>query len=219
MAQKEWGITHVIWDFNGTVLDDVDICIACIDRMLGKRGLPLLRSREEYHRYFRFPVIDYYRAVGLDLAREDYYTVLAPEWISHYLELEPQCGLVPGVLSVMQTLQAAGIRQVLLSATRREQLIQQVERLGMTGQFDELYGNDNIHAASKAHLAHAWMQAHPGARPLFVGDTEHDAEVADAVGAPCVLYTGGHQSASRLALCQKPLIGHMEELLAVEYFG
>lgn len=212
MAQKGYEITHLIWDFNGTVLDDVDICIASIDRMLAKRGLPLLQSREVYHSYFRFPVIDYYRAVGLDLEREDYYTVLAPEWIGYYLEAEPRCGLVPGVLPVMQDMRAAGIRQVLLSATRQEQLVAQVSRLGIADQFDELYGNDNIHAASKTHLARAWVDAHPGARPLFVGDTEHDAEVADAVGAPCILYTGGHQSAARLALCGKKMIGDMREL-------
>lgn len=212
MEQRKCGFTHLIWDFNGTVLDDVDVCISCIDRMLQRRGLPLLRSREVYHSYFRFPVIEYYRAVGLDLEKEDYYTVLAPEWIGYYMEAEPRCGLVPGVLPVMQEMRAAGIRQVLLSATRREQLVAQVSRLGIADQFDEVYGNDNIHAASKTHLAHAWVDAHPGARPLFVGDTEHDAEVADAVGAPCVLYTGGHQSAARLALCGKKMIGDMREL-------
>ena len=33
---------------------------------------------------------------------------------------------------------------------------------------------------------------------VMIGDTQHDAEVAAAIGAKCVLYTGGHQSRALL---------------------
>ena len=36
----------------------------------------------------------------------------------------------------------------------------------------------------------------------MIGDTDHDAEAAKAMGTKCVLYTGGHQSRRRLeAVC------------------
>lgn len=206
-------ITHLIWDFNGTVLDDVQVCIDSINRMLEKRGLSCFADPDAYRECFRFPVIDYYRAVGLDMEAEDYYTVLAPEWVANYLEEEPRCGLVPGVLAAVQAAREAGLGQILLSATREDQLREQVERLGVTDLFDELCGNDNIHAAGKVHLVRAWLERHPGARPLFIGDTEHDAEVADAVGAPCILYTGGHQSERRLSRLGKPLLRDMNDLV------
>lgn len=204
--------SHLIWDFNGTVLDDVDICIECINRMLSKRGLPVFSDREQYRSSFRFPVIDYYRAVGLDLEREDYYTVLAPEWVAYYRAFETQCGTVTGARDVLHRMKAAGMRQVLLSATREDQLREQVDRLGVSGCFDEIVGNNNIHAAGKIHLVSTWMQSHPGARPLFIGDTVHDAEAADSAGADCVLYTGGHQSIQWLARTGKPLIQSLKEL-------
>lgn len=206
------GITHLIWDFNGTILDDVQVCIDSINRMLAKRGLPCFADPDAYRACFRFPVIDYYRAVGLDMEAEDYYTVLAPEWVANYMEEESSCGTVPGVLAAVQSARAAGLGQILLSATREDQLREQVERLGIADLFDELCGNDNIHAAGKVHLVRAWLECHPGARPLFIGDTEHDAEVADAVGAPCILYVGGHQSESRLARLGKPLLRDMNDL-------
>ena len=212
--------THLIWDFNGTVLDDVDVCMECINRMLVKRGLPVFSEREQYRNCFRFPVIDYYRAVGLDLEREDYYTVLAPEWITYYRASEMRCGTVSGVRDALLRMREAGIRQVLLSATREDQLHEQANRLGIACCFDEIVGNNNIHAAGKTHLVRAWTRSNPDAHPLFIGDTVHDAEVADAVGADCVLYTGGHQSVQRLSGTGKPLIQRMEELdklvLAVE---
>lgn len=204
--------SHIIWDFNGTILDDVDICIECINRMLGKRGLPVFSDREQYRNCFRFPVIDYYRAVGLNMEQEDYYTVLAPEWVAYYRASEIRCGTVPGVQDALLRMKEAGMKQVLLSATREDQLHEQVDRLGLSGYFKEIVGSNNIHAAGKIHLVRAWMQSHPDARPLFIGDTVHDAEVADSVGADCVLYTGGHQSVQRLSGAGKPLIQRMEEL-------
>ena len=35
-------ITTIVWDWNGTLLNDVDLCLHTINRLLGKRELPLL---------------------------------------------------------------------------------------------------------------------------------------------------------------------------------
>ena len=84
--------THVIWDFNGTVLDDVRACINSMNALLAARGLPLL-TEERYKKVFGFPVEEYYGRLGLDLAAEDFKTVLAPEWVEQYLKtaIAPPC--------------------------------------------------------------------------------------------------------------------------------
>ena len=74
--------THIIWDFNGTVLDDVEAGIRSVNDMLAARGLPVITSVAQYRELFSFPVIDYYRRLGLDVEKEDYYTILAPLWVS-----------------------------------------------------------------------------------------------------------------------------------------
>lgn len=205
--------THLIWDFNGTILDDVQLGIDCVNRMLAPRGLPTLPSVEAYHAVFGFPIDEYYRRLGFDFEKEDYDTVLAPEWVAHYLAGEPACGMNPGVVETISAVEALGVPQLVLSASRREQLLGQLSRLGITHRFEEVLGLDNIHARSKRHLALAWQEAHPHANPLFVGDTTHDAEVAAALGADCVLYAGGHQSAALLATTGCPVIHRMEELV------
>ena len=58
----------------------------------------------------------------------------------------------------------------------------QLNRLGIRGEFAEVIGLDNIHARSKKAQALEWKARNPDARPLFVGDTLHDADVAAAVG-------------------------------------
>lgn len=207
--------THLIWDFNGTVLDDVRLGIRCVNIMLEKRGLPTLDSVEAYQKAFGFPIDAYYRRLGFDFEKEDYETVLAPEWVAHYLAGEPHCGMNPGVRETMEAVTAMEVPQIMLSASKLEQLESQLDRLGIRNVFDEVLGLDNIHARSKAFLALAWKERNPRACPLFVGDTGHDAEVAAAIGADCVLYTGGHQSEAQLSGLGYPLIHDLRELISL----
>ena len=206
--------THLVWDFNGTILDDVQLCIHCVNDMLAARGLAVIPDGAAYREIFGFPIDDYYTRLGFDFEKEDYDTVLAPEWVAKYLAGEGDCVVMPGVRETIQAVKALGIPQVVLSASNLEQLRGQLARLGLLDEFEEVIGLDNIHARSKKAQALEWMAAHPHARPLFVGDTEHDAAVADAVGADCLLYTGGHQSSGRLSTCGKILITEIPQLLS-----
>jgi phosphoglycolate phosphatase len=116
------------------------------------------------------------------------------------------------VPAALRTLRERGLRQVILSASKQTQLEDQLARLGLAGEFEEVLGLDNIHARSKKALAVAWKERNPHARPLFLGDTEHDADVADAIGAPCILWAGGHQDTARLSALGKPVITSLSEL-------
>lgn len=206
--------THVIWDFNGTILDDIDLGIESVNVMLKKRSLPVIPNRDYYRRIMRFPIIDYYRELGFDFDKEDYYTILAPEWVALYMDGEASCGMMDGVLDTLQAIKAFGIPQIILSASNREQLVYQVKRLGIQDYFDEILGLDNIFAKSKTILAQDFLSRHPGAKPLCVGDTDHDAQLMQVLGADGLLYAGGHQDKERLCACGLPMIERIEEILA-----
>ena len=75
--------TAVIWDFNGTIADDIDLGIGAVNKMLAERGLPSLSTREEYRAKLRFPIKDYYADLGFDFSKEPY-EKLAHEWIALY---------------------------------------------------------------------------------------------------------------------------------------
>ncbi len=204
--------THLVWDFNGTILDDIQLGIDCVNVMLKKRSLPTLDSVEAYRAIMRFPVIDYYKDLGFNMEEEDYYQILAPEWVAMYLSGEPNCGMMDGVMEVLEAAKAAGVKQMVISATKTDQLLSQLDRLGIRGYFDEILGLDNFYAASKTALAEAWRKEHPEAVVLSVGDTDHDGDLADVLGADCLLYTGGHQSKERLLTRNKTLIDHIGEI-------
>ena len=195
--------THLVWDFNGTILDDVDLGINSVNPMLASRGLPTV-DVESYRAHFGFPVKDYYRYLGFDFDRDDYDTILAPEWVAHYRAGERDCPLHPGIRETMAAVSDHGIRQILLSASHRVQLCDQLAYYDLATAFEEVLALDNIHAQSKQALAIAWRTRNPTARPLFL---------ARAVGADCILYTGGHQSRDRLLACGCPLIDRLEDVL------
>jgi phosphoglycolate phosphatase len=72
-------LKSIIWDWNGTLLNDLDFCISTINILLKKRELPLL-NHYSYKEVFSFPVKDYYQAVGFDFSKEDF-AIPAQEFI------------------------------------------------------------------------------------------------------------------------------------------
>lgn len=199
----------LIWDFNGTILDDVKTGIDSVNVLLEKRGLPLIDGVEKYHAVFGFPIIEYYKRLGFDFEKESY-DALAHEWVDVYNELVKKAPLRDGVLTALEEIKRFGIPQIILSATEKNMLISQVKSLGIYDYFDEILGMDNIYAYSKRKMAVEWMQKRNIKNALMVGDTTHDAEVAASMGADCVLVSGGHQSNKTLSLCKNPIVNISE---------
>ena len=204
--------THIIWDFNGTLFADVDAGIESVNTMLRERSLPEIGSVDAYREIFRFPVIDYYRDLGFDFDAEPF-DVLAPIWIDLYNKNSADAPLQEGSIEALETFREMGVSQLLLSATEINMLKGQLGTLGITEYFDAIMGLDNIHAHSKKAIALDWMEKNPSARPLFIGDSLHDAEVASAVGGDCALVANGHQSSQRLRESGFPVFSSLPDLL------
>ncbi|MFK3678975.1 HAD family hydrolase [Microbacterium sp. NPDC090218] len=59
-------IRVVCWDWNGTLLDDAEICREVMNSVLEEHALDPLADGRAYRSVFRFPIRDFYRSVGLD---------------------------------------------------------------------------------------------------------------------------------------------------------
>ncbi len=192
--------THVIWDFNGTIYNDVDACIACANHLLTSHGLKPLASKEEYRQKFGFPIIEYYTRLGFDFTKLSY-DELAVEWVEDYMARSASARVYDDIPAVLDAVRKRGLEQWILSATESDMLKGQLESLGILSRFHGVLGMDTIHAYSKEQIGVAWRCAHPEAKALMVGDTDHDAQVAAAMGIDCVLVAKGHQSKERLQQC------------------
>ena len=189
--------THIIWDWNGTLLDDVAWCMTSINVMLKKRGLPVLDSVEAYHRVFGFPVIDYYRRVGFDFEKESF-EKLAAEYIELYHDTKSEASLFAEAKETLAEFQNKGIHQIVLSASELKNLLSQMKPFDIYVFFDEVLGIPDIFATSKLDLGKAYIKRTQPERAVLIGDTKHDKEVADALGVECILVANGHQSKNAL---------------------
>lgn len=197
----------VLWDWNGTLLDDLDLCIQCLNQLLERWGYAQRYDLNQYRSIFGFPVRDYYRTAGFDFDRHPF-DVLAQDYMEHYLPAAQQCGLCAGALQALTALKAAGIPQVVLSASPQSVLEEQVAQRGLSGFFDKLLGQNDIYAHSKVETGLRFMatQSIDPAQVVMIGDTLHDFETAQAMGTQCVLCAQGHHSTQRLQTTGAPVL-------------
>lgn len=188
----------VIWDFNGTLIDDVDPVVRSVNTQLKARGLPEL-TLERYREVFGFPVADYYRTIGLDPEAESIDT-LSDEFHTAYVPMLMHCSLHDGIVEALETFRRAGARQFVLSAMEETALRAVIGHLGVAGSFEAVYGLAHLNADSKLSRGRDLLRDHSidPERSVLIGDTDHDAEVAVALGLGIVLVAGGHQSEARL---------------------
>ena len=201
-----------MWDFNGTIFDDVGAGIDAVNKMLSERGLNVIESRERYKEIFDFPIEEYYRGLGFDFDKEPY-EYLAPIWVDLYNRNAEHAELCRGVKETMESVREMGVEQSVLSACELGMLNRYLKKLGVDVYLSEVMGLDNIHARSKLALAYEWIEKNKDARVLMIGDTTHDYETARALGADCVLYAGGHQCREKLEKCSCPVINEIEEII------
>lgn len=204
----------IIWDWNGTLLDDLHLSVRIINQLLAKRALPAL-STERYREVFTFPVKDYYRRIGFDFESEPF-EIPAREFIDIYNRDVPDCGLQNGATDVLQILQSKNVRQLILSAMEQEPLIENVKQNDIFPFFEMIRGLDNHYAASKIDNGKQLLEdvAVSPEKVLLIGDTIHDFEVAEAIGCHCLLVANGHQSHERLSETGCEVLDSLSEIPA-----
>lgn len=192
-------ISTVIWDWNGTLLDDLHLSVRIINQLLEKRSLPAL-SKDRYREVFTFPVKDYYQEIGFDFDKEPF-EIPAREYIDIYNRDVSGCGLQTGATDVLQKLQSKAVKQLILSAMEQKPLVENVKQNNIFPFFEMIRGLDNHYAASKIENGKQLIKdvAVSPEHVLLIGDTIHDFEVAEAIGCQCLLVANGHQSHERLA--------------------
>ncbi len=205
------GYKHILWDWNGTLFNDVDLCHSLINELLIEHSLPAI-TLERYREIFTFPVKDYYEKAGLDLSNNSF-EELGKQWMKQYELRKSDSSLFPFTLNVLEKIKECNIEQSILSAYSEESLNTIVEQYGVAHYFNYLAGLDNIYATSKVEIGKELMKKIGNGKGsvLMIGDTVHDFEVASEIGAECVLIANGHQCKERLVRYGVEVINSMED--------
>ena len=208
-------IDTIVWDWNGTLLDDIDVSIETINVLLANRNLPLL-NKENYLNVFGFPVQDYYERIGFNFEEEPF-DIPAHEYIEGYASAVKQASLHAEVRELLKWFNGQKYRQFILSASEKNSLEMLIEHYGIKQWFISVAGLNNHYAQSKEEIGIRLMkdQRIRPEKTCLIGDTVHDFEVAQAMGCHCILIANGHQSYERLVKTGTTVLYHLSELKAV----
>lgn len=206
-------ITTILWDFNGTVMDDMGASVGAVNAMLQKRNLPLI-SEEWYTLHLIMPLEAFYASVGFDMQKERI------EEVSE--EFQRECKkfsrpVFPEVLAAMEQFKNAGLRQLLFSSLHHDLLVAQAKERGIADYFEGIVGRQDRSLGGKEAAVRTYLDQHniDPRQVLIVGDLTTDADMARYVGSPCALICKGHQHREILEKTDAYVLNNAAEIVAL----
>lgn len=210
--------THLVWDWNGTLLDDVKAVIGATNAAFGEIGLEPI-TLERYRELYCIPIPRFYERLMGRLPTDAEWAVMDEAFHRHYTDQRVGCGLTDGVEELLREWQLSGRSQSLLSMYGHEQLIPVVRGYGIESHFIRVDGRTGPSGGTKAvHMERHLVALAGVASPehtVVIGDAVDDALAAAHVGARAVLYTGGSHSRSSLESAGVPVVDSLAEAVEV----
>lgn len=199
----------VIWDWNGTLADDVGASLRAVNDSLQARNMAPI-DLGAYHSYIDTPIIRFYEHL-FDLNQVPM-EILSREFHAGYEKYFS--GLQKGAEELLKVLRDQGTIQVLLSSSNQQIILRDTEKLGVRKYFDLILGAQDYAAGSKIQRGIDFMsqQSFLPETAVMIGDTLHDFEAAEAMGTKCILFSGGHQGKADLMTAGVPVVDDFEEL-------
>ena len=211
-------IKYVIWDWNGTLIDDAWLFVELMNEELNVRNLPQI-TVDDYRHCFTFPVKKYYEVLGFDFQQEDFKEV-GYQFIQKFKKRKFEANLFEHSADILAFTKKLNIKQSIVSAQENNLLNQTVKHYQIQHYFDTISGISHYYADDKIKLAQSVRKKIPydNREIVLIGDSVHDFEVAEALGVKCILFSKGHYSKKRLLRCDCPIIDNHRELEKI-YFS
>ena len=183
---------HIFWDFNGTIIDDVNNALGCVNDLLDRKGRPHI-TLKDYYNYVETPIIGFYRHIFPP--EELDFEEISRDYHIDYAKRIDETHLADGAYELMHKLKAEGIHQYIVTANIIDEAKALIEKFGIDDCVDVIIGAENTLAESKTERAIKLFDSLNIDRndAIFIGDTLHDLETANALGIDCVLVSYGHQ--------------------------
>ena len=204
---------HIIWDWNGTLLDDAWLCVKVMNLLLKKRNLRFI-DLEKYQTVFGFPIIEYYRRLGFTFDDEPF-QVPGTEFIVEYNKRYFEPKLQQDALQALIYFQKCNIKQSILSAQEEKQLNRFMIHFNLSQYFENVMGLNNHYADGKIEAGKKLLKKLniPINEILIIGDTVYDYDVSVALGVDCILIHRHHQLKSTLIKTGVPTFESLSDVI------
>lgn len=207
---------HLVWDWNGTLFDDLGAVVAATSESFVALGHPAM-TVDRYRAHFTRPIQEFYRKVLGRTLDEAEWEELDRLFHDRYRVHMRQCGLAADARAAMDRWARARRTQSVLSMWRHEELVALIEQLGIRAAFARVDGLTGESGGRKVDslIRHLTALDLDPAEVALVGDSIDDADAAAEVGARCVLYSGGNHTRADLEATGHPVADTLLQALAL----
>ncbi|KPC82561.1 MULTISPECIES: HAD family hydrolase [Streptomyces] len=209
--------THLVWDWNGTLLDDIHAVLGATNAAFAEVDLAPI-TLEQYRETYCVPIPRFYERLMGRLPTPAEWERMDGLFNRHYTEQRRACALTEGVEELLTRWQLGGRSQSLLSMYGHEHLVPVVRGYGIERHFVRVDGRTGPSGGSKAQHMERHFEVLGDIAPesaVVIGDAVDDAVAAAHVGARAVLYTGGSHSRSSLEAAGVPVVDTLAEAVAL----
>jgi len=203
---------HIIWDWNGTLVDDAWLCVEIMNKVLDKYKLKQI-SLSDYRELFVFPVKDYYADLGFNLKKTPF-EVCGLDFVNSFKNRKFDAPLFRESKKILSKIKLEGGKNYLLSANHQSVLEDTIDFFKLRSSFSEVCGLNHYYATSKIKEGKKLLSSINSHKKniVMVGDTLHDFEVAQSLEIDCLLLSHGHNNKERLTKTSAPVFSSLKEL-------
>jgi phosphoglycolate phosphatase len=176
---------HVIFDWSGTVVDDLPPVLEATNAVLRYAGRSAM-DRETFRREFRLPYTDFYAEHTPHVPLPE----LEGVFRQAFAQSQAPVTLLPHAERFLAASASRGGRHVVLSSAPQAAVEKQARDLGIYDYFEAFHAS----VIDKRQRIHSLLQElgwHPAAT-LYVGDMVHDAHTARQAGIPFAAVLTGY---------------------------
>ena len=202
---------YIMWDWNGTLLDDVGASLHAVNDMLKKYGKSEI-GYDEYYSYIDTPIYKFYeRIFDFNVVPMD---ILKSLFADYYRKYENTIKLADGAEGLLKECKDNGVKQYIVSAAHIDDISRYTKMYGIYDIFERIEGARDYDAGSKIEGAKRLMNEEGirGEECVFIGDTLHDEQTAKELGIECILYSEGHTDHARLKKTGRIVCSSFEDI-------
>ncbi len=206
-------INNIIFDFNGTILDDGYLCYLIEDEMIKEAGVKPI-SYDFYLEHFLHPVSEYYKLIGLDESKINFKEKANFFQDEYQKRWKKEAPLFKGAIETLSFLKNNGYKLYVLSASEINILQEQLKFLNILDYFDDIIGANNKEGKGKIEYGKEFVKLHNLNKDnaILIGDTTHDYEVSKELDLNVLLFSKGHNSTTRLLNTGAKVVSSYQEI-------
>ncbi len=189
---------NLIFDWSGTLVDDLGPVIEATNNVLGKYGIPAF-DREQFRRIFRLPYHEFYAELLPHIPLAELEAHFRPAFDA---AISPVT-VLPHAREKLEWCSALGIRTFVLTSMDTLAFERQLDDFDLRHHFEATYSG----VLDKREIIHEILTTHglDPAETAFVGDMTHDVETARHGGISSIAVLTGYQHAEILATSRPDL--------------